>query len=199
MKKMTEFLSVLMVGILLVSCEIEDGYSTDIFDDSLLPDTEDYLRKDYKTQALAKELKDAFSVPANDTCNIQLVIYNNETRTKPTLTFTGTDWPIKITPLENGAIEFGYEHFKTAAMPLKMTTKVKVLLKLSATKDTIYLNGTDGSVRTIADDSQPIGTPLPESDDAELEGFYVRSNKKLYILFDLMLPIAVKAHIRSKN
>ena len=83
-------------------------------------------------------------------------------------------------------------------MPLKMTTNIHILLKLNETQDTIWLNGSDGIVRTQVDSQQPIGTPLPESDDAEISGFYVRSTQQISMVFDLMLPIAIKAHINGK-
>ncbi|MGV8093675.1 MAG: hypothetical protein AB2L24_17590 [Mangrovibacterium sp.] len=197
---MKQYLFIAFIAVLALSaCIQDDGYSPDINDPSLLPDTGDYLDEDYGTQALAEEIAAAYSGIGNDSCRIGLIIYDNETRTQPLLTFTGGNWPVRFRVLNSGALEFGYTDFQTEMMPLRMTTDIKVLLELNTTQDTIRLRGTDGKVRTEAGTGQPIGTPLPESDDAELEGFYVRSGKRLFILFDLMLPIAVKAHINGSK
>jgi len=66
---------------------------------------------------------------------------------------------------------------------------VKALLETEA--DTIYLRGTDGSVRTSQKEGT-IGTPMPESDDAELMGKYARTTGTLELHIDLMLPVPVK-------
>lgn len=184
---------------LLQSCMKDQHYSSDFGDSSLLPSREDYLNKDYGTQELAQEIYEAYSGFENDSCDIGLVIYDNETRTKPIITFTESKWTIQLNPLTNGMLEIGFLDLKTEMMPLMMNAKINVLLKLDSSQDTIWLSGMDGRVRTIATPDQPIGTPLPESDDAELTGYYVRSNKNLSILFDLMLPIAVKANIHGSK
>ena len=44
--------------------------------------------------------------------------------------------------------------------------------------DTILLRGYDGIVRT-SDEGKQIGLELPESDDAELDGYYLRSKKEV--------------------
>lgn len=186
------------IGLLLLAlwgCSGDDYYSPHLDNPGLLPDRSDYLTVDHGTQALAKEIYEAYTGYQKDSVHIKIVMYDDETRTKPLLTFTERKWPVKMRWLANGALEFGYNNFQTDMMPLKMTTNINTLLELNATQDTIFLRGTDGSVRTKSASGQPIGTPLPQSDDAELEGYYVRSTKKLYVLFDLMLPIAMKAHI----
>ncbi|MGO3654849.1 MAG: hypothetical protein ACTJFN_10820 [Sphingobacterium sp.] len=186
---------IVLFSFMFISCSKDNYYSPDLDDPSLLPDREDYLNEDYGTQALAKEIYEAYLGYGKDSVDIKIVMYDNETRTQPLLTFTESRWPVRMQWLANGALEFGYRNFQTEMMPLEMTTNINVLLELNAVQDTIWLRGTDGSVRTAAVSGQPIGTPLPQSDDAELEGYYVRSSKKIYVLFDLMLPIAMKAHI----
>lgn len=181
---------------LLWGCSGDDYYSPDLDDPSLLPDREDYLTEDYGTQLLAKEIYEAYTGYQKDSVTIKMVMYDDETRTIPLLTFTEKKWTVKLgNPASSGLLEFSFRDFQTDMMPLKMTANINVLLKLNATQDTIFLSGTGGSVRTKAASGQPIGTPLPQSDDAELEGYYVRSNKKLKVLLDPMLPIAMKVHI----
>ena len=45
--------------------------------------------------------------------------------------------------------------------------------------DTIRLQGRDGIVRT-SDEGKQIGLELPESDDAELEGYFLRSKNEVF-------------------
>ncbi len=182
---------------LLFSCK-KDLYSPDYFDPSLLPDTEDYTNTDFGTQELAKEIAEAYSSKNNDTCRIGLVIYDSDTRTERLMSLTGANWPIEFRPLKNGMLEFGYTDFQTEIMPLKMTAKINLILKLNTSQDTIWLSGTDGTVQTAVSSDNPIGTPVPESDEAEFSGFYVRETGQLSAIFDLMLPIAIKAHINGK-
>ncbi len=198
---MKQYFSIAFIILLVVSaCSQDDHYSPDIDDPSLLPNVSDYLdTTDYGTQVLAKEIAAAYSGRGNDSCSINLVMYDSETRTIPLLTYTGGNWPVSCVAQSNGSLQFGYKNFQTELMPLKMATDIKVLLELNAAQDTIWLRGTDGKVRTSAGEGYIIGTGLPESDDAELEGYFVRSSKRLYMLFDLMLPIAVKAHIRGSK
>lgn len=188
--------SVLLLVLLLFSCSMDDDFSPDLNNPGLLPDPDDYLDVDYGTQDLAAEIAAAYSGTGNDSCRIGLVFYDTETRTIPLLSLTGGNWPVKFTPLESGALVFGYEDFHTVFMPLKMSTEIKVVLELNATADTIRMRGTNGRVRTF-ENGQPIGTPLPESDDAELIGFYAREDQRLSILLDLMLPLPLKAHING--
>lgn len=190
------FFSIIVI-LLLFSCSADDNFSPDLDNSALLPDPDDYQDVDYGTQDLATEIAVAYSGVGNDSCRIGLVFYDSETRTVPLLYLTGAEWSVIFTPLESGALEFGYEEFQTVFMPLKMTTKTRMILELNPTNDTIMLRGSGGMVRTQAGDGQPIGAPLPESDDAELIGFYAREDKRLFILLDLMLPIPLKAHING--
>lgn len=75
-------------------------------------------------------------------------------------------------------------------MPLHVSVEMDVLLS-EGKGDTILLRGYDGIVRT-SDEGKQIGLELPESDDAELDGYYLRSKKEVSALIDLMLPIAMK-------
>jgi len=193
---MRTFILAIALVLMVFACSKEDNYSPDINNSDLLPDPSSYQDVDYGTQDLAFEIAEAYSGVENDTCRIGLVFYDAETRTIPLLTLTGANWPIILTPLESGALEFGFENFNTVFMPLQMTTKTKVLLELNTTNDTIKLWGTNGMVRTSGSDL-PIGTPIPESDDAEIIGVYAREDQRLSILLDLMLPLPLKAHING--
>jgi len=189
------------IGLLFMicwGCSGDDYYSPDLNMD-LLPDRKDYYSENYGTQALAKEIYDAYTGKGNDSVYIKMVKYDEDTRSQPLLTFTEAKWPIKMRNLDNGLLEFGYRDFQTGMMPLKMTVTINIMLKQNTAQDTIWLKGIEGSVRTRATSVQPIGTLFPQSDDAELEGYFVCSTKKLYVLFDLMLPIAIKAHITGKK
>lgn len=193
---MRTFISALALVLVFVACSKEDGYSPDSNNSGLLPNPNNYQDVDYGTQDLALEIAEAYSGIEKDTCRISLVFYDAETRTIPLITLTGANWPIRITPLENGALNFGFENFNTVFMPLQLTTKTKVLLELNATNDTIHLWGTNGMVRTSGS-GFPIGTSFPESDDAELIGIYAREDQRLSILLDLMLSLPLKAHING--
>ncbi|MFV0541494.1 MAG: hypothetical protein ACK5MZ_09710 [Aestuariibaculum sp.] len=176
---------------LTVSCTEDNILSPDINDSSLLPDTGDYLDEDYGTQDLANEIAGTYN------SSIGLVIYDSETRTEPVLYLTRGDTDINIAALKSGAVEISYYDFQTVLMPLKMSVKIKGLIEEK--NDTIYIRGTDGIVRTKASDDMPIGTPLPESDDAELTATYIRDKKEMGMLIDLMLPIPVKALVKAKK
>ena len=54
-------------------------------------------------------------------------------------------------------------------MPLHVSVEMDVLLS-EGKGDTILLRGYDGIVRT-SDEGKQIGLELPESDDAELDGY----------------------------
>ena len=75
-------------------------------------------------------------------------------------------------------------------MPLYVSVEMDVLLS-EGVGDTIRLQGRDGIVRT-SDEGKQIGIELPESDDAELEGYFLRSKNEVSALIDLMLPVAMK-------
>lgn len=192
---MRNALIILLFSFAMASCMKDDYDSSHLSDPSLLPNRADYLTDNYGTRELAREIYEAYLDYQDDSVSIKMMMYDNKIRTQPLLTFTESKWPIRTQWLANGSLDFGFRKFQTEMMPLKMTTNINMLLQLNATKDTIFLRGRDGRVRTEATSEQPIGTPLPQSDDAELEGYYVRKSKKLYVLFDLMLPIAMKAHI----
>lgn len=174
----------------LLSCAKDKYYAADIDDTSLLPDKGDYLNEDYGTQALATEMAGVFN------SEIGMVYYDAATRTIPQLYLTRGEKTIQATALTSGAVEISFDKFNTAFMPLQLSVKVKTLLEEKG--DTLLLRGTDGLVRTTSDDG-PIGQPLPESDDAELTGYYIRSKKEWKLLIDLMLPMPVKASVDGRK
>lgn len=175
---------------LLQSCSQDDYYSPDLNDLSVLPDTDDYLME-YGTQDLAVEMQGVYDG------EIGLVIYDDETRTQPLLYLTRGDVEITIDTLSSGAVTISYADFQTIFMPLKMDVTIKGLLEKD--QDTIRINGSDGIVRTSLGDDMPIGTPLPESDDAEMTGAYYPETGELGLLIDLMLPIPIKALVQAKK
>lgn len=179
-----------MVLMLLLGCGKDDYYSPDINDPSLLPDRGDYLNEDYGTQAQAKEMEGLFS------SEIGMIYYDAETRSVPQLYLTRGTKDIVLTALTSGAVELSFEKFNTEFMPLQLSVKIKILLEVKG--DTVLLRGTDGIVRTN-NDNGPIGQPLPESDDGELAGMYIRNSKELKVLIDLMLPIPVKTSVYGKK
>lgn len=126
------------------------------------------------------------------------LLKGQQTRTERVLSLTVSQWPVEFKPIKSGSLNFGFSDFQTEIMPLRITVNINPFLKLNASKDTIWLSGTDGMIRTQIDSTQPIGTPLPENDDAEASGFYVRSTQQLSMIFDLMLPISIKAHTNGK-
>ncbi len=170
---------------LLAGCE-DDYQSPDLENRDLLPKREDYLSRDYGTQALAAEIQGVFN------SRISMVYYDSKTRTIPQLYLTRGQHDINVKALKSGAVEVSFEKFSTDFMPLQLTVNIKTLLEEK--DDTIFMHGTDGIIRT-SDDSGKIGVPLPESDDGELTGFYLPSAKTMKIWIDLMLPIPVKAWV----
>ncbi len=181
---------IFIVFCLLMSCTEDNTLSPDVADVTLLPNREDYLSKDYGTQEIAKEVAGVYD------SDIGMVIYDEETRTKPIMYLTRGRKDIHIKPLKSGAVELTYTDFQTVMMPLKMSVKIKGLLEKKG--NIIYIRGSNGKVRTKGDD-MPIGTPLPESDDAEMLAEYNVQENKLNLFIDLMLPIAVKAMITGKK
>ena len=175
------------IGIVLVlfSCT-KDRFSPDIDDQSLLPKRYDYRNEDYGTQQYANEVSGIYP------SEIGLIYYDAETRTIPQLYLTRGGSDIRVDSMSSGAVYVSFEQFTTEFMPLALSIKIKSLLEI--TTDTIYLRGTDGMVRTTNPDGE-IGTPLPESDDAELIGKYARATGKLELFIDPMLPMPVKASI----
>lgn len=187
--KYTSQIIYFILVILFVGCN-DDYTSNDIKNPSLLPPKGDYLDEDYHTQKLAGELDGIWD------SQIGLVYYDAETRLIPQLYLTGGQANVKFDSLPSGAIEIHFEKFNTPFMPLHLTVRVKTLL--TANGDSIILRGTDGMVRTSNENGE-IGVPLPESDDAELEGTYFRKTGEVGLLIDLMLPIPVKALIKGKK
>lgn len=176
--------------IALLSCSKDKHYSPDIDNPSLLPDKGDYLDGDYGTQALAKEMEGLFN------SEIGMAYYDPETRSVPQLYLTRGPENVTLTALASGAVELSFEKFSTEFMPLQLSVKIKTLLEQKG--DTVFLRGADGIVRT-SNDNGPIGQPLPESDDGELAGTYIRSIRELKVLIDLMLPMPVKASVNGKK
>ena len=191
MRKFGNYFCLFALVIVLTACSKDAYYSPDIDNMSLLPDREDYLNEDYGTQQYANEMSGIYD------SEIGLTYYDAETRTIPQLYLTRGPQDIYIDSISSGAVYVSFERFNTILMPLEMSVKIKSLLEI--TTDTIYLRGTDGTVRTSDTDGE-IGTPLPESDDAELVGTYARATGKLELFIDPMLPVPIKANtIGSKK
>lgn len=169
--------------LLTVSCG-EDLRSPD-YDraDQLLPRRGEYTDSDLHTRPLAEEMAGVFDSRLS-------MIYYDAQRTTPQLYFTAGQQDVLLSVNRNGSIHLHIDRFHTQFMPLHLTVDIDVLLEATAT-DTIRLSGHDGKVRTD-DGGKTIGLPLPESDDAQLTGFYLRSSRQLQALVDLMLPIPMK-------
>ncbi len=169
--------------LLTVSCG-EDLRSPD-YDraDQLLPRRGEYTDSDLHTRPLAEEMAGVFDSRLS-------MIYYDAQRTTPQLYFTAGQQDVLLSVNRNGSIHLHIDRFHTQFMPLHLTVDIDVLLEAAAT-DTIRLSGHDGKVRTD-DGGKTIGLPLPESDDAQLTGFYLRSSRQLQALVDLMLPIPMK-------
>ncbi|WEK38343.1 MAG: hypothetical protein P0Y53_12620 [Candidatus Pseudobacter hemicellulosilyticus] len=173
---------------LLLACSKDDHYSPDLENPGLLPDKGDYQDEDHGTQALAEEIAGQFS------SEIGMIYYDAETRSIPQLYLTRGSSTVTVAALPSGAVDISFERFNTVFMPLQLSVRIKTLLE--ARGDTLFLRGTDGIIRTSSG-SGAIGQPLPESDDGELTGIYVRTKKELKLLIDLMLPIPVKASVEG--
>lgn len=182
--------------LVLFACSKEKYSSPDLDNSSLLPNRGDYLDTvNYRTRVIAQEIAAQFQQQGKDSCHIQLLMFDSQTRMIPLLSYTGANWPVSMKVNKNGSLQFGYKRFQTEMMPLKMETDIKMLLQLNRTQDTVWLRGADGIVRTSPGDNYSIGTGLPQSNDAEISGYYVRASKKLKLQFDLMLPLPIKASI----
>ena len=179
-------LNTLLFGLVLVviSCKKEELLSNDLHHGhTLLPNKKDYTDKDLGTRELAETLGG----------NIQSrlsMIYYDATRQEPLLYFTSGKHPVSCHINSNGSLHISIHKFHTNFMPLHVSVEMDVLLS-EGKGDTILLRGYDGIVRT-SDEGKQIGLELPESDDAELDGYYLRSKKEVSALIDLMLPIAMK-------
>ena len=154
----------------LMSCEKESFLSDDLRQgDKLLPNKKDYVDKDLGTRLLAEAIQGDFSSRLS-------MIYYDAARKEPLLYFTTGKHQVQCSVNANGS--------------LHVSVEMDVLLT-ETQGDTIRLQGRDGIVRT-SDEGKQIGLELPESDDAELEGYYLRSKKEVSALIDLMLPVAMK-------
>ena len=169
--------------LLTVSCG-EDLRSPD-YDraDQLLPRRGEYTDSDLHTRPLAEEMAGVFDSRLS-------MIYYDAQRTTPQLYFTAGQQDVLLSVNRNGSIHLHIDRFHTQFMPLYMSINMKLVLT-DTPSDTIRLAGKDGSVHT-SDHGKTIGLPLPESDDAQLTGFYLRSSRQLHALVDLMLPIPMK-------
>ena len=151
--------------------------------DKLLPNKRDYVDKDLGTRSLAEAIQGDFSSRLS-------MIYYDAARKEPLLYFTTGKHQVQCSVNANGSLHVSIHKFHTNFMPLYISVEMDVLLT-ETQGDTIRLQGRDGIVRT-SDEGKQIGLELPESDDAELEGYYLRSKKEVSALIDLMLPIAMK-------
>ncbi len=168
----------------LMSCEKESFLSDDLRQgDKLLPNKKDYVDKDLGTRSLAEAIQGDFSSRLS-------MIYYDAARKEPLLYFTTGKHQVQCSVNANGSLHVSIHKFHTNFMPLYISVEMDVLLT-ETQGDTIRLQGRDGIVRT-SDEGKQIGLELPESDDAELEGYYLRSKKEVSALIDLMLPIAMK-------
>ena len=168
----------------LMSCEKESFLSDDLRQgDKLLPNKKDYVDKDLGTRSLAEAIQGDFSSRLS-------MIYYDAARKEPLLYFTTGKHQVQCSVNANGSLHVSIHKFHTNFMPLYISVEMDVLLT-ETQGDTIRLQGRDGIVRT-SDEGKQIGLELPESDDAELEGYYLRSKKEVSALIDLMLPVAMK-------
>jgi hypothetical protein len=168
----------------LMSCEKESFLSDDLRQgDKLLPNKKDYVDKDLGTRSLAEAIQGDFNSRLS-------MIYYDAARKEPLLYFTTGKHQVQCSVNANGSLHVSIHKFHTNFMPLYISVEMDVLLT-ETQGDTIRLEGRDGIVRT-SDEGKQIGLELPESDDAELEGYYLRSKKEVSALIDLMLPIAMK-------
>ncbi len=170
--------------LLLISCEKESFLSDDYARyKELLPNKKEYVDDDLGTQALAKAIEGHYS------SKLSMIYYDAE-RIKPLLYFTAGKHQVHCTTNANGSLHLSINKFHTNFMPLYVSVEMDVLLS-EGVGDTIRLQGRDGIVRT-SDEGKQIGLELPESDDAELEGYFLRSKNEVSALIDLMLPVAMK-------
>lgn len=167
-----------------MSCEKESFLSDDLRQgDKLLPNKKDYVDKDLGTRLLAEAIQGDFNSRLS-------MIYYDAARKEPLLYFTTGKHQVQCSVNANGSLHVSIHKFHTNFMPLYISVEMDVLLT-ETQGDTIRLQGRDGIVRT-SDEGKQIGLELPESDDAELEGYYLRSKKEVSALIDLMLPVAMK-------
>ena len=125
------------------------------------------------------------------------LIYYDADRVTPRLYFTSGEATVPLSAKANGSLQLRVVDFHTYFMPLYMSIDMNLLLT-DTPGDTIRLAGKDGAVHT-SDHGKTIGLPLPESDDAEMEGFYIKSKGEIYALIDLMLPVPMKIRWHGKK
>ena len=177
--------------LLLLSCEKEAFLSDDYtHPEMLLPNKKEYLDKDLGTRPLAKAIEGQYA------SRLSMIYYDAE-RLKPLLYFTAGKHQVRCTTNANGSLHLSISKFHTNFMPLYVSIEMDVLLS-EGIGDTIRLHGRDGIVRT-SDEGKQIGLELPESDDAELEGYFLRSKNEVSALIDLMLPVAMKMQWQGKK
>lgn len=176
---------------LLLSCEKEAFLSDDYtHPETLLPNKKEYMDKDLGTRPLAKAIEGQYA------SRLSMIYYDAE-RLKPLLYFTAGKHQVRCTTNANGSLHLSISKFHTNFMPLYISVEMDILLS-EGIGDTIRLHGRDGIVRT-SDEGKQIGLELPESDDAELEGYFLRSKNEVSALIDLMLPVAMKMQWQGKK
>lgn len=176
---------------LLLSCEKEAFLSDDYtHPETLLPNKKEYMDKDLGTRPLAKAIEGKYA------SRLSMIYYDAE-RLKPLLYFTAGKHQVRCTTNANGSLHLSISKFHTNFMPLYVSVEMDILLS-EGIGDTIRLHGRDGIVRT-SDEGKQIGLELPESDDAELEGYFLRSKNEVSALIDLMLPVAMKMQWQGKK
>jgi hypothetical protein len=177
--------------LLLLSCEKEAFLSDDYtHPETLLPNKKEYMDKDLGTRPLAKAIEGQYA------SRLSMIYYDAE-RLKPLLYFTAGKHQVRCTTNANGSLHLSISKFHTNFMPLYVSVEMDILLS-EGIGDTIRLHGRDGIVRT-SDEGKQIGLELPESDDAELEGYFLRSKNEVSALIDLMLPVAMKMQWQGKR
>ena len=177
--------------LLLLSCEKEAFLSDDYtHPETLLPNKKEYMDKDLGTRPLAKAIEGLYA------SRLSMIYYDAE-RLKPLLYFTAGKHQVRCTTNANGSLHLSISKFHTNFMPLYVSVEMDILLS-EGIGDTIRLHGRDGIVRT-SDEGKQIGLELPESDDAELEGYFLRSKNEVSALIDLMLPVAMKMQWQGKK
>ena len=177
--------------LLLLSCEKEAFLSDDYtHQETLLPNKKEYMDKDLGTRPLAKAIEGQYA------SRLSMIYYDAE-RLKPLLYFTAGKHQVRCTTNANGSLHLSISKFHTNFMPLYISVEMDILLS-EGIGDTIRLHGRDGIVRT-SDEGKQIGLELPESDDAELEGYFLRSKNEVSALIDLMLPVAMKMQWQGKK
>lgn len=177
--------------LLLLSCEKEAFLSDDYtHPETLLPNKKEYMDKDLGTRPLAKAIEGKYA------SRLSMIYYDAE-RLKPLLYFTAGKHQVRCTTNANGSLHLSISKFHTNFMPLYVSVEMDILLS-EGIGDTVRLHGRDGIVRT-SDEGKQIGLELPESDDAELEGYFLRSKNEVSALIDLMLPVAMKMQWQGKK